>query len=115
MKSFGIIILAFAISILNVSCGQEGKSMTVKTEIYCDHCEECESCKARVETALNGTEGVQSADMKVSDKTITVNYDPSKTDEQKIKTAIAQTGFDAGDVKADPAAYDNLDDCCKKK
>lgn len=115
MNSIKILISVFSLSIILSSCGQGEKSLSVKTEIYCDHCETCESCKARVETALKGTDGVKSAEMKVSDKTISVSYDASKIDEQKIKQAIALTGFDAGDVKADPAAYDNLDDCCKKK
>ena len=64
---------------------------------------------------MKAIEGITSVDMKVSEKTITVNYDASKIDEAKIKQAIAHTGFDAGDVKAEPGAYDNLDDCCKKK
>ena len=105
-----------SISIILSSCGQDTKILTVKTEIYCnDGCDDCESCKPRVEKALRATEGVKSADMKVSEKTITVNYDASKIDEAKIKQVIALTGFMAGDVPADPAAYDNLDDCCKKK
>lgn len=116
MKSLKIIATVLSFTILLFSCGEKGsKSMTLKTEIYCDHCEKCESCKGRVESALKATDGVTSADMKVSEKTIYVNYDASKTDEEKIKQVIASTGYDAGDVKADPNAYDNLDDCCKRK
>lgn len=116
MKSLIIIISLFTASVILTSCGGDTKTMSVKTEIYCnDGCETCESCKPRVEKALLATEGIKSADMKVSDKTITVSYDAAKIDENKIKQIIALAGYDAGDVKADPAAYDNLDDCCKKK
>ena len=116
MKTFKLIISIFILSVVLTSCSQSGgKSVSLKTEIYCDHCEECESCKPRVENALKKVDGVESAEMKVNEKTIVVNYDPAKTDEQKIKEAIAQTGFDEADVKADATAYDNLDDCCKKK
>jgi len=52
---------------------------------------------------------------KVAESAIVVNYDPAKINEQQIKMAIAKTGFAAGDMAADPTAYDNLDDCCKKK
>ncbi len=114
MKTLKLIIPVFSILLL-MSCGESSKNLTVKTETYCDHCETCESCKAKVETALKATSGVNSAEMKVSAQTISVNYDPSKTDEAKIKQVIAMTGFNAGEVKADPASYDNLDDCCKKK
>ena len=115
MISIKSIVTIMFLSAMLFSCGDNNKTLSVKTEIYCDHCEECDSCKPKVEKALLATEGVKSADMKVSDKTITVNYDASKIDEAKIKQVIALTGFDAGDVKADPVAYDNQDDCCKKK
>lgn len=48
------------------------------------------------------------------DQTIAVYYNPKKTDLQTIKTNIAQFGFDADDLKADPIAYEKLDECCKK-
>jgi len=117
MKNIPFILSILALSIAAFSCGQQAKgtSLSLTTEIFCDHCEKCESCKGRVEKALLATAGINSADMKVAEKTIAVTYDPAKIDEQQIKMAIAKTGFAAGDVPADPAAYDNLDDCCKKK
>lgn len=115
MNSIKIICsLIFLIFFAN-SCTQQSKSASLTTQIYCDHCNECESCKERVENALKATDGVKSAEMKVEEKIIAVDYDASKIDEQQIKQVIAKTGYDAGDVKADPAAYDQLDDCCKKK
>ncbi len=118
MKNFKFVFSLIALSIVAFSCGQEkggGTALSLTTEIFCDHCEKCESCKERVETALLATAGINSADMKVAEKTIAVMYDPAKINEQQIKMAIAKTGFAAGDVPADPTAYDNLDDCCKKK
>jgi hypothetical protein len=46
---------------------------------------------------------------------ITVYYNSKKTDLDKIRKAISQLGYDADDVKADPAAYEKLDGCCKKQ
>jgi mercuric ion binding protein len=117
MKKIQFIFAIFALSVITFSCGQEkgGGTVSLTTEIFCDHCEECESCKGRVEKALLATAGVNSANMKVAEKTIAVSYDPAKINEQQIKVAISKTGFAAGDVPADPMAYDNLDDCCKKK
>jgi len=115
MKTLKIFILIIFLATTLISCGQDVKSASLKTEIYCDHCADCESCKGRVEKALLSNTAIKSADMKVDEKVIVVNYDPSKIDEQKIKQIIAKTGYSAGDVKADPTAYDNLDDCCKKK
>ncbi len=117
MKKIPFVLLSFALSLVAFSCAQEkgGQALSLSTEIYCDHCQECESCKGRVEKALMSTAGINSADMKVAEKSIAVTYDPKKINEQQIKMAIAKTGFAAGDVPADPMAYDNLDDCCKKK
>lgn len=118
MKKFHFFLILLSLSILAFSCGQEkagGTAMTVSTEIFCDHCEKCESCKDRVEKALLATAGVISANMNVAAKSIAVTYDPAKINEQQIKMAVAKTGYAAGDVPADPTAYDNLDDCCKKK
>jgi copper chaperone CopZ len=47
--------------------------------------------------------------------TITVYYNPKKTNLQEIKTAISKLGYDADDVKADQTAYASLDGCCKKE
>lgn len=118
MRKTHFFVTLITLSILAFSCGQEkasGTAMTVTTEIFCDHCEKCDSCKGRVEKALLATAGVNAATMNVAAKSIAVTYDPAKINEQQIKTAISKTGFAAGDVPADPTAYDNLDDCCKKK
>ncbi|MEY4336862.1 MAG: hypothetical protein RLZZ45_1781, partial [Bacteroidota bacterium] len=37
-----------------------------------------------------------------------------RTNLENIKAAIANTGYDAEDVKAAPDAYNKLPKCCKK-
>ena len=46
--------------------------------------------------------------------TITVFYNGKKTSLEEMKVAITKMGYDADNLKADPAAYENLDGCCKK-
>ena len=111
--TLGFIVLAG--SCAQNSGGSGGKELAVKTEISCDHCKECDSCEPRIVDALKSTTGVKSASLKLDNETILVNYDPNKIDANKIRQVIASTGFDADDVKADPAGYNALDDCCKKK
>jgi copper chaperone CopZ len=117
-----IFVLAFTLGfiVLAVSCAQNaggsgGSELAVKTDISCDHCKACDSCEPRIVNALKATPGVKSASLKLDNETILVNYDPDKVDANKIRQVIASTGFDADDVKADPAGYDALEDCCKKK
>jgi hypothetical protein len=45
---------------------------------------------------------------------ITVVYNPEKIDVAKIKQVIAETGYDADEVKAIKKSYDKLPNCCKK-
>ena len=97
------------------SSGSGGNELAVKTDISCDHCKACDSCEPRILNALKATPGVKSASLKLESETILVDYDPAKIDPGKIRQVIASTGFDADDVKADPAGYDELEDCCKKK
>jgi mercuric ion binding protein len=114
------LVFTIAFMLLLGSCAQStggsgGNELAVKTDISCDHCKECDSCEPRILNALKATPGVKSASLKLDNETILVNYDPDKVDPDKIRQVIASTGFDADDVKADPAGYDALEDCCKKK
>ena len=59
--------------------------------------------------------GVKMYELDDQKMTITVYYNPKKTDLAAIKTGISKLGYDADDVKADAAGYDKLDECCKKK
>ena len=43
-----------------------------------------------------------------------VKYWTDRTDIEQIKTAIANAGYDAGDVEATPDAYQRLPKSCKK-
>jgi len=75
---------------------------------------QCEQCKDRIEKYLTREEGVQSAKVDYKKKTCKVVYYWDRTTLENIKTAIANAGYDAGDVTADPDAYKKLPTCCKK-
>lgn len=75
---------------------------------------QCNTCKKNITNALKETDGVSDIDVDVKGKTVKVTYDKSKTDLSKIEATIVGAGYDANDKKADPKAYENLDDCCKK-
>lgn len=80
----------------------------------CDHCKACETCGPQIEKKLLKEKGVQMVTLDETAMTIKVVYNSKKTDLDKIKAAISKLGYDADDVKADVAAYDALDGCCKK-
>jgi periplasmic mercuric ion binding protein len=75
---------------------------------------QCEECKDRIEKYLTREEGVQTVKVDYKKKTCKVTYYWDRTTIENIKTAIANTGYDAGDVTADAEAYKKLPTCCKK-
>ena len=75
---------------------------------------QCEQCKDRIEKYLTREEGVQKVKVDFKKKTCKVTYLWDRTTIENIKTAIANTGYDADDVTADPEAYKKLPTCCKK-
>jgi periplasmic mercuric ion binding protein len=74
----------------------------------------CKMCKAKIERELAFEKGVKNATLDVPSQILTVSFNPQKTDVDKIRKAINQTGYDADELPANPKAYDKLDDCCKK-
>src|SRR5207253_6482162 len=55
----------------------------------------CATCEVGVRYALKSVNGVESARVNAATKTATVDYDPSKTNPEKLVTAINATGYRA--------------------
>jgi mercuric ion binding protein len=87
--------------------GMESATISVPTV-------QCEQCKDRIEKYLTREDGVLTAKVDYKKKTCKVTYLWDRTNIENIKTAIANVGYDAGDVTADPEAYKKLPTCCKK-
>jgi hypothetical protein len=76
----------------------------------------CESCKQIIESqAPRYVDGLVKINVIFKRGVTQVQWYPDRTNLEELKTAIANTGFDADDVTAAPDAYKKLPDCCKKK
>lgn len=93
---------------------QKTQKAVIQTSIFCDHCKACETCGKSLQSQLLKIKGVKMYDLNETAQTVTVYYNPEKTNLDAIRTAISKLGYDADDLKADPMAYDKLDGCCKK-
>ncbi len=104
------LIAVICLSITNVFAQNDKKEETVeiKTSAVCG------MCNATIEKALKKEDGIATSKLDVKTKVVTVTYDPSKTDSDKIKKAVAMSGYDADSMPADSTAYTKLHDCCKK-
>lgn len=82
--------------------------LKIKTSAVCD------MCKETIEKHMAFEKGVKKSSLDVDSKILTVTYNPAKITPEQIRKAVAQSGYDADDVPANPKAYKKLDACCKK-
>lgn len=75
---------------------------------------QCESCKKRIETYLKRYNGIQTVNVNYKKKETTVKYVTDRINEEEIKAAIANAGYDANEVSANADSYKRLPQCCKK-
>ncbi len=75
---------------------------------------QCEKCKARIENYMSHEAGIMKINVDYKKKTTTVTYMTDRTNIENIKAMIANVGYDADDVTAEPDAYKRLPACCKK-
>lgn len=85
-----------------------------KTEKFKVH-GNCGMCESRIEKAAGAVEGVTSADWDKKTLAMTVKYDASKTNPDKVHAAIAKAGHDTDKFRAEDKVYDKLHNCCKYK
>ena len=109
-----IVFFAMMPTLLSAQEGKRNQKAEIKTTFYCDHCKECETCGQNFRQNLLKVKGVRMFEIDQEANMITVYYDSKKTDIRAIRTAISNLGFDADGIKANPDAYEKLDDCCKK-
>ena len=75
---------------------------------------QCDMCKNNIETYLKRVDGVLSVNVNVRRKETTVKYLTDRTNDEALKTAITNVGYDANELKANPDSYKALPLCCKK-
>jgi len=112
-------ILAILLTVLTFSASsaqntKKNQKAVIQTVLNCDHCKLCETCGQNFQSNILKIKGVKMYELDEKKMTITVYYNSQKTDLKSIKTAISKMGYDADEIKADVAAYEKLDDCCKK-
>ncbi|MCU0469565.1 MAG: cation transporter [Arcicella sp.] len=110
MKRNLILFVMLFISVIAFADKPKTETVKIKTSAI------CEQCKEIIEKKLTFTKGVVDVDVDLDskDKITTVIFNPKKTSVEKIKKAITAVGYDADELVADPAGYEQLPGCCKK-
>ncbi|GAB1403981.1 MAG: heavy metal-associated domain-containing protein [Lentimicrobiaceae bacterium] len=108
MKNTLVLILMLALSASLYA--QQPKTQVVNIKVS----SQCEDCKETIERALAFERGITKSIVDLKTNSVEVTYKTAKTNPDKIRKAIADAGYDADEVKANPEAYKALKDCCKK-
>jgi mercuric ion binding protein len=107
------ILLALAI-VFGVVSGASAQTKAVKTVKISLPTVQCEMSKTQIETYLKRFDGVGAITVNWKTKEATVKYLTDRITEEEIKAAIANVGYDANEITAEPDAYKRLPVCCKK-
>ena len=111
MKTFKLLMLLL-VAATTTSLAQAKKvlqTVTIKTPTV-----QCEMCKERIEKFMAKEDGVTKTVVDYKRKTAKVTFWTDRTNIENVKTAIANVGYDADDVTANPEFYNKLPLCCKK-
>jgi copper chaperone CopZ len=114
MRIFNLFALLFVALILSTAAMAQNsqdskfKEAKIKTSAICDE------CKDRIEKAVHRLDGIESANLDVNTKILTVKYDSDDTDIETIRKAVNKAGYDADDQPSDKKAYKKLPACCQK-
>jgi copper chaperone CopZ len=104
------IIITFILALTALFASAQTKNTTevkIKTSAV------CETCKETIEHGLSFEKGVKSVRLDLENKMVTVVYLPTKTNEDKIRVALTNLGYDADSLKANPKAFGKLPECCR--
>lgn len=72
-----------------------------------------EACKTRIENRMAHEDGISYINADYRHHTVTVKWLTDRTNIENIKTELANMGYDADDIKADPDAYKRLPITCQ--
>ncbi len=107
-------ILAIALFTIGVGLAAQAQTKALLTAKIKTPNALCEACKNRIETYLKRYDGITMINVNYRKGETQVKYLTDRINIEEIKTAIANTGYDADDVPATEDAYNRLPKTCKK-
>ena len=96
-------------AVVKISKLKKGKSKTETFTVYGN----CGMCEKTIEEALKDTKGVSVADWNKDTHIMTVTFKPNLITLDKIKTIIADVGYDSDTHRASDEVYAGLHGCCQ--
>lgn len=97
------LVALFSVAVADAQQPQKGKKQTVTTTFVTDI--DCEGCAKKVTNTIPYEKGVKDVQVDVPSKTVTVTYDPAKTNEETLVKAFSK-------IKINASAEGCADGCC---
>lgn len=97
------LVALFSVAVADAQQPQKGKKQTVTTTFVTDI--DCEGCAKKVTNTIPYEKGVKDVQVDVPSKTVTVTYDPAKTNEEALVKAFSK-------IKINASAEGCADGCC---
>lgn len=85
----GMLIVFFMAAYRNVNAGTTTKSETLKMKVEMF----CSNCQAKIQSGLNKADGVEKAVADLETKTVTIIYNPEKTNKDKLVKVVEGLGY----------------------
>lgn len=111
MKALCLVIF----SLISFSTASVAQNKAVQKAIIQTPGVQDEACKTRIDNFLAHEYGITAVKADYKKHTVTVQWLRDRTNIENIKTALANMGYDADDVTADPDAFNRLPLPCRHK
>jgi copper chaperone CopZ len=109
-----IVFLMSGLKYVNASTTTKSETLKMKVEMS------CANCQAKIQKGLNKSKGVENAIADLETKTVTITYNPEKTNKDKLVKVVEDLGyrteFTAKDSKIGHECSEKgeMKDCSKK-
>ena len=114
-----ILIIALSLLTLNFATNAQSKKDAKISEVKLAVNVHCESCKQRIEKSIPFEKGIKDVVVNLNDKEVTVQYDNTKTDVEKITGLFKKLGYVAEiaveKTEAKETAEKTTSSCCANK
>lgn len=92
------LVLAFSASVSFSRAYAAKPSKEVSTVVFTANLH-CDKCVKKVEENISFEKGVKDLEVSLKDKTIRIKYDPSRTDETKLASAVSKLGYKVSKIE----------------
>lgn len=104
--------LFFAMMLAAVSATASAKSVTDTLVVTTTPQMHCANCENKIKEGLRFEKGIKDILTSVENQTVTILYNPAKTDKQKLEAAFPKFGYEARELKKGEKVALKTDEVC---